>query len=304
MAGTRHTAMISVALVAGCALGWCADRTEAQVVGTEDSEIIALSTTDPRVSKVASDGVVDQFEISLDDGSIIEVTAVNPSWCQADLTTDDQLGSDDPLYGVPDGQVGLSDLLFYLNLYGTNSTFADLTTTDAAFGGALYGIPDDVVDFSDLLFFFDRYDAGCVELPLWKNAEKNSINTGASRGFGTATCEFPLYSNTWGCVGFAYVLNIVHFETLTCEPQDVAWSSVAWAEDCIHLPPLSTSVEKISENKFIRPDSPPGCVGDYYSYRTVWKATTTCGIAWKGNGIGSKYTQVLICTSFTKLIEN
>jgi hypothetical protein len=57
--------------------------------------------------------------------------------------------------GVPDGGVGIEDLLFYLVMYDAGVTCADVddgTSTGARDGG---------VGIEDLLYYLGRYDAGC-----------------------------------------------------------------------------------------------------------------------------------------------
>jgi hypothetical protein len=57
--------------------------------------------------------------------------------------------------GVPDGGVGLEDLLFYLGLYDAGVDCADV---DSGNGD---GTPDGGVGIEDLLYYLARYDAGC-----------------------------------------------------------------------------------------------------------------------------------------------
>lgn len=57
--------------------------------------------------------------------------------------------------GIPDGGVGIEDLLFYLSLYDAGVRDADVDD------GSATGTPDGGVGIEDLLYFLDRYDAGC-----------------------------------------------------------------------------------------------------------------------------------------------
>jgi hypothetical protein len=57
--------------------------------------------------------------------------------------------------GVPDGGVGIEDLLYYLSQYDSGSILADVDD------GNGYGIADGGVGIEDLLFYLGRYDGGC-----------------------------------------------------------------------------------------------------------------------------------------------
>jgi hypothetical protein len=68
--------------------------------------------------------------------------------CVADM--DDGSGT-----GVPDGGVGIEDLLYYLAAYDAGILRADVDDGSGA------GIPDGGVGIEDLLYYLARYDAGC-----------------------------------------------------------------------------------------------------------------------------------------------
>jgi len=72
---------------------------------------------------------------------------VNPG-CVADV--DDGNGS-----GVPDGGVGIEDLLYYLVLYNAGTSGADVDD------GTGTGTPDGGVGIEDLLYYLVRYNSGC-----------------------------------------------------------------------------------------------------------------------------------------------
>jgi hypothetical protein len=57
--------------------------------------------------------------------------------------------------GIPDGGVGIEDLLYYLGQYDQGTPRADVDDGQAT------GIPDGGVGIEDLLYFLSRYDAGC-----------------------------------------------------------------------------------------------------------------------------------------------
>jgi hypothetical protein len=68
--------------------------------------------------------------------------------CIADV--DDSTGT-----GVPDGGVGIEDLLYYLQVYDAGTSRGDVDD------GAGTGQRDGGVGIEDLLFYLERYDAGC-----------------------------------------------------------------------------------------------------------------------------------------------
>jgi hypothetical protein len=68
--------------------------------------------------------------------------------CPADL--DDGTGT-----GVPDGGVGIEDLLYYLQVFSAGQPRADLDD------GSGSGVPDGGVTIDDLLYFLARFNAGC-----------------------------------------------------------------------------------------------------------------------------------------------
>lgn len=57
--------------------------------------------------------------------------------------------------GLPDGGIGIEDLLYYLGQYDQGTPRADVDDGQAT------GIPDGGVGIEDLLYFLFRYDAGC-----------------------------------------------------------------------------------------------------------------------------------------------
>jgi hypothetical protein len=68
--------------------------------------------------------------------------------CIADI--DDGSGS-----GLPDGGVGIEDLLYYLAVYDAGDARADVDD------GSATGTPDGGVGIEDLLYYLQRFDAGC-----------------------------------------------------------------------------------------------------------------------------------------------
>jgi hypothetical protein len=68
--------------------------------------------------------------------------------CVADV--DDGSGT-----GIPDGGVGVEDLLYYLSLFDGGLLGADVDD------GSGTGVPDGGVGIEDLLYYLQRYDAGC-----------------------------------------------------------------------------------------------------------------------------------------------
>lgn len=68
--------------------------------------------------------------------------------CVADV--DDGSGS-----GTPDGGVGIEDLLYFLDSYGSGTLAADIDD------GTATGTPDGGVGVEDLLYYLLRFDGGC-----------------------------------------------------------------------------------------------------------------------------------------------
>ncbi|MCW5754255.1 MAG: hypothetical protein KIT24_06055 [Phycisphaeraceae bacterium] len=79
--------------------------------------------------------------------------------CIADLSGSSD--PNDPAYGVPDGNVDLSDFFYFLDQFvAGNLAVADLTTTSDP-NDPGYGIPDGVLDISDFFYYLDRFVEGC-----------------------------------------------------------------------------------------------------------------------------------------------
>jgi hypothetical protein len=90
-------------------------------------------------------------------GVIFGTTSLSPgvsgsmgsqSSCVADIDNGTGLG-------IPDGGVGIEDLLFYLHLYDTGDLRADVDN------GSGTGVHDGGVGIEDLLYYLSRYDQGC-----------------------------------------------------------------------------------------------------------------------------------------------
>jgi len=82
--------------------------------------------------------------------------------CDADVTTTGATLEGQPGFGIPDGNVDLDDLGYFLNLWVAADTKADLTTTGATLEGQPgFGIPDGNVDLDDLGFFLNAWTEGC-----------------------------------------------------------------------------------------------------------------------------------------------
>lgn len=95
--------------------------------------------------------------------------AVWPGICPGDRTTTGTTDGD-TLFGVPDGSVDLSDLLFIVNEFDadlgpTPGSLADVTTTGTMSGDPGFGLPDGEVDLADLLFYVNDWTAGLGECP-------------------------------------------------------------------------------------------------------------------------------------------
>jgi|GEM_PF-2861517 len=76
--------------------------------------------------------------------------------CAADVTTTGA-GSQDPGYGVPDGEMTAADLQYYSNLYVAQDLAADLTTSGANSGDPGYGVPDGNITAGDIQYYVNLY---------------------------------------------------------------------------------------------------------------------------------------------------
>lgn len=104
-------------------------------------------TSTMRLRFTAADlGTGSIIEAAVDDVTITKYTCSN--LCVADM--DDGSGT-----GVPDGGVGIEDLLYYLGQYDAGNVRADVDDGNGA------GVPDGGVGIEDLLYYLARYDAGC-----------------------------------------------------------------------------------------------------------------------------------------------
>ena len=92
---------------------------------------------------------------------ITELIFDDPACSRADVTTFGA-GRNDPGYGVPDGIITASDLLYFLNAWiAFDLNIADVTTLNAGVGDPGYGVPDGVVTAVDLNFFVNLWVQGC-----------------------------------------------------------------------------------------------------------------------------------------------
>jgi len=92
---------------------------------------------------------------------ITEIIFEDPACSPADITT---LGANtnDPEYGVPDGRITASDLLYFLNAWiAFDLSIADVTTLNASAGDPNYGVPDGMVTAADLNYYVNLWVDGC-----------------------------------------------------------------------------------------------------------------------------------------------
>jgi probable HAF family extracellular repeat protein len=99
-------------------------------------------------NSMSDDGLTIAGHATNPSGQTVGWVATIPPLCAADF--DDGSGT-----GVPDGGVGIEDLLYYLLTYDGGSSRADVDN------GSGYGVPDRGVGIEDLLYYLGRYDAGC-----------------------------------------------------------------------------------------------------------------------------------------------
>ncbi|MBX3363731.1 MAG: hypothetical protein KF866_03100 [Phycisphaeraceae bacterium] len=81
------------------------------------------------------------------------------SGCAADMSGSSD--PNDPMYGVPDGQVDSADFFYYLDQFvAGNLAVADLSgSTDP--NDPMYGVPDGQLDASDFFYYLDLFVNGC-----------------------------------------------------------------------------------------------------------------------------------------------
>ncbi|MEM1331698.1 MAG: GC-type dockerin domain-anchored protein [Planctomycetota bacterium] len=127
--------------------------------GFNVGDFVDLTST-IRVKFVASDvGDASVVEAGIDDVRVLGVSC--SSGCLADTTTDNA-NPGDADFGVPDGEVTIFDLTFFVEAWvGGDNTIADVTTDNANPGDAGFGTPDGAVSVSDLSFFVEQWVAGC-----------------------------------------------------------------------------------------------------------------------------------------------
>ncbi|MEM9066793.1 MAG: GC-type dockerin domain-anchored protein [Planctomycetota bacterium] len=94
-------------------------------------------------------------------GGLIRATP-RAGQCSVDITTSGATLSGQPGFGIPDGNVDLDDLGFFLNSWLTGDIEADYTTTGATLPGQPgFGVADGNVDLDDLGYFLTQWLAGC-----------------------------------------------------------------------------------------------------------------------------------------------
>lgn len=109
------------------------------------SDVVPLVDDPPMVNIIAASEVQGCQRLTLH-------IVGGPPRCVADV--DDGSGR-----GVPDGGVGVEDLLYYLGQYSQGAAQADLTGGPCACPDCV--CPDGGVGIEDLLFYLRRFDRGC-----------------------------------------------------------------------------------------------------------------------------------------------
>ncbi|MEM9065350.1 MAG: GC-type dockerin domain-anchored protein [Planctomycetota bacterium] len=94
---------------------------------------------------------------------LINFVGENSGICVPDVTTTGATLPGQPGFGMPDGNVDLDDLGYFLGFFLNNDpSVADVTTSGATLQGQPgFGIPDGVVDLDDLGFFLNAWLVGC-----------------------------------------------------------------------------------------------------------------------------------------------
>ncbi|MEM1329764.1 MAG: glycoside hydrolase family 18 protein [Planctomycetota bacterium] len=83
--------------------------------------------------------------------------------CLADITSSGANPGEDG-FGVPDGNVDVADLTYFVELWLSSEAEADLTTDGVNPGTRGYGTPDGVVSITDLTFYVEFWITACTEL--------------------------------------------------------------------------------------------------------------------------------------------
>ncbi|MEM1330367.1 MAG: alpha-amylase family glycosyl hydrolase [Planctomycetota bacterium] len=110
---------------------------------------------------IAYDAFSQSIELDLAARSILVLAPARLGPCTPDVTTNDT-NPGDALFGVPDGEVSVTDLTYFVEAWiNGDQTVADLTTNDTNPGGALFGVPDGEVSVTDLTFFVEAWVNGC-----------------------------------------------------------------------------------------------------------------------------------------------
>ncbi|MEM1331526.1 MAG: GC-type dockerin domain-anchored protein [Planctomycetota bacterium] len=99
-----------------------------------------------------------QGTIYWDDLCVIQ-RSTDPT-CVADVTTSGT-NPGNTGFGVPDGNVDVSDLTFFVEIWLGGDVAADVTTSGTNPGDAGFGVPDGNVDVTDLTFFVESWITGC-----------------------------------------------------------------------------------------------------------------------------------------------
>ncbi|MEM1331488.1 MAG: Ig-like domain-containing protein [Planctomycetota bacterium] len=116
-----------------------------------------------RYASTANMAPVGQFPalVTSDPATVVIRVAEAFAACETDITTEGT-NPGDALYGVPDGQVTVTDLSYFVELWLANDLdVADVTTDGANAGDPSFGVPDGQVRVQDLTYFVESWIAGC-----------------------------------------------------------------------------------------------------------------------------------------------
>ncbi|MEM1331735.1 MAG: family 16 glycosylhydrolase [Planctomycetota bacterium] len=122
--------------------------------GTTEASITL--TAGEQVLVIENAGAADRFNLDL-------VTfAFTTDGCGVADTTTSGVNPGGTGYGLPDGNVDVSDITYYVERWLNGEVDADVTTSGTNPGDAGYGEPDNGINTADLTFFVERWLAGCA----------------------------------------------------------------------------------------------------------------------------------------------
>ncbi|MEM1331034.1 MAG: GC-type dockerin domain-anchored protein [Planctomycetota bacterium] len=139
------------------------NRVEAQPDSSEDAiytrELVIEPGSDVEISNdiiIYARAASGLEQVTTGVGQIVVLTD-----CIADVTTDGA-NQGEAGYGIPNGEITVTDLTFFVEQWlAGNASRTDLTTDGANAGDPGYGEPDGLVAITDLTYYVENWLAGC-----------------------------------------------------------------------------------------------------------------------------------------------